>query len=148
MSEPSHDDLPPLGRPTPARRSRTTKGQFRSTLLVAVVALAAGLLVGIPVGQALEGDSDEQALPAAPGEEVDEPALPTTTTLAALPQECVQTIRSAQQALVLLDEGLQSLGDLDLAEVEAVLGEMEGLREGFARRAQECLDNPRIDTDG
>lgn len=148
MSQPAQEDLPPLGRPTPDPRSRTTETRSRITLFVAVLALAVGLLAGIPVGQALDGEPDEQALPEAPAGDVDQTALPTTTTLAALPQECIQTIRSAQQALVLLDEGLQSLGQLDLVEVETVLADMQQLREGFAQRARECLDNPRVGIDG
>lgn len=148
MSEPTHDDLPPLGQSTPARPPRTAGRRSASSLLAAVVALVVGVAVGIPVGQALEGGSDEGASSEAPGGDVEETPLATTTTLAELPQECVETIRSAQQALVLLDEGLQSLSALDLAEVESVLADMQRLREGFARRAQVCLEDPRVGAGG
>lgn len=146
MSEPAQDDLPPLGRPTPARPPRTAEAGSRSIWLVALIALAAGLVVGIPVGTALDGGSDEQPAPESLSNDVEETAQPTTT-VATLPPECVETIRSAQQALVLLDEGLRSLGDLDVLEVERVLVDMERLRHGFARRAQQCLEDPRVGTD-
>ncbi|HEV2810578.1 MAG TPA: hypothetical protein VGV93_09320 [Acidimicrobiales bacterium] len=141
MSEPAEDDLPPLGRRTPARPPRTAEASSPRTSLVALLALAAGLVVGIPVGTTLDGGSDEQPVPEALSNDVEEAALPTTT-VATLPPECVETIRSAQQALLLLDEGLQSLGDLDVLEVERVLADMERLRQGFARRAQQCLEDP------
>ena len=146
MSEPIQDELPPLGRPTSARPPRTPEARSRSTWLVALIALTAGLVVGIPVGTALDGGSDEQPLPEALGNDVEETALPTTTVVA-LPRECLQTIRSAQQALALLDEGLRSLGDLDVLQVERVLADMERLRQGFARRAQQCLEDPRVSGD-
>ena len=145
MSEPTQDDLPPLGQPAPVRPPRTGERRSPSSWLVAVVALAAGLVVGIPVGTALEG-SDERPPPGALNSDVDETVLPTTT-VATLPPECVETIRSAQQALVLLDEGLRSLGDLDVLEVERVLADMERLRHGFARRAQQCLEDPQVGAD-
>ena len=147
MSEPTDDDLPPLGRPTSARPPRTPEARSRSTWLVASIALAVGLAVGFPLGSALESGSDERPLPEAPSSDVEETALPTTTTVVALPPECLQTIRSAQQALVLLDEGLRSLDDLDVLEVERVLVDMERLRHGFARRAQQCLEDPRVGAD-
>ena len=125
---------------------RTGEGRSPSSWLVAVVALAAGLIVGIPVGQALDGGFDVQPRPETPNSGVGETALPTTTE-ATLPPECVETIRSAQQALVLLDEALRSLGDLDVLEVERVLADMERLRHGFARRAQQCLEDPQVGTD-
>ena len=147
MSEPAQDDLPPLGRPSPARPPRTGEASSRSTWLVGLIALTAGLAVGFPLGSALEDGSEERPVPEALSSDVEETALPTTTTVVALPPECLQTIRSAQQALVLLDEGLRSLGDLDVLGVEGVLADMERLRQGFARRAQQCLEDPRVAAD-
>lgn len=150
MPEQNHDDLPPLGQPNPPRGARSTAGGSRSTPLVAAIALAVGLLGGIPIGLALEDEAGEDPAPETSAEDVAQTSRPTTSTTAAvaLPDECVDTIRSAQQALVLLDEGVQSLGELDLNAVEEVLADIQGLREGFARRAQECLESRPVGTDG
>lgn len=149
MSESNHDDLPPLGQPSPPRRPPRREPGARGRVVVPVIALVLGLLVGFAVAQAFDGEPGEQALSeASGGDVVDETSVPSTTTLPPLPQECVRTIRSAQQALVLLDEGLQSLGELDLVELERVRADMQRLREGFARRAQECLEEPRVGPDG
>lgn len=146
MPEPPEEDLPALGQPTPVRRPRGSEPRLRSSHVVSVIALVLGLLAGFAAGQTFEGEAEEQARPE--GGDVDDTPAPTTTTLAPLPPECVQTIRSAQQALVLLEEGMQSLGELDLAELESVLADIERLRDGFARRTQECLENPRVGADG
>ena len=152
MPEPPEEDLPPLGQPTPVRRPPGSEPRLRRSHVVPVLALVLGLLAGFVAGQAFEGEADEQARPE--GGDVDEapaPATttgPTTTTLAPLPPVCLQTIRSAQQALVLLEQGMQSFGELDLAELESVLADIERLRDGFARRTQECLEHPRVGTDG
>lgn len=146
MPEPPEEELPPLGQPNPVRRQRRSEPRLRSRHVVPVIALVLGLLAGFVAGQAFEGEADDQAR--SEGGDLDETRAPTTTTLAPLPPECVQTIRSAQQALVLLEEGMQSFGELDLAELEDVLADIERLREGFARRTQECLEDPRVGADG
>lgn len=146
MSEPTSDGLPPLGQPTPAHRRRSSRQH--SPLLTAGVALVVGVLIGIPLGRTFDGtEPAEPALPDAPAT-AEPTALPSTTTAATLPESCLQTIRSAQQALVLLDEGLQSLAEFDLGDVERALADMDRLRDGFARGVQECLDDPQVGTGG
>ena len=148
MPEPSHDDLPPLGQPNPPRSGRVGAPGSGTTPLVAAIALAVGLLGGIPVGMAFGEETADEPAPDTSGDDVEQTTAPTTTTVVELPDECVDTIRSAQQALVLLDEGVQSLGELDLNGVEEVLADIDRLREGFARRAQECLESRPVGTDG
>lgn len=147
MAEPTDDD-PPLGAPTPARAPRTPSGGawYRRTPAVATAALALGLLVGIVVGRAAgdgDGVEDGAAEPAAQVGQTERSTTTTevgaSTTAVTLASECVETIRSAEQALGLLNQGLESLRQLDVSDLDEILGDMQRLRDGFGRRLEECL---------
>lgn len=146
MSDQIDDDLPPLGEPTPARpRRRRVPDSWQQAPVVALIALVIGLLVGLALGL-LAGDGEDGPAKSASGAmtPVDtSPPPTTTTTLATVPTECLETIRSAEQALALLDQGARSLRDLRLADTERAVADMERLRRSFARQASGCLENAR-----
>lgn len=157
MSEWTDEDIPPLGEPTPAHRHRPRDGAawYRRTPAVAAGSLLLGLLVGAAFGRALgdvngtEGSATEQGagVPAAEVAEVSgretstttTPMRPSTTTVT-LASACQEAIRSTEQALGLLDQGLQSLRQLDLNDLDEVLDDMNEVRDGFRRRVEECLE--------
>ncbi len=145
MSDQIDDDLPPLGEPTPALpRRRRAHDPWRHVPVVALVALGVGLLGGLALGLLLAGGDDGPAETASGTTPVDtSPPSTTTTTLATVPAECLETIRSAEQALVLLDQGVRSLRGLQIADTERALADMERLRRSFAGHARDCLDKAR-----
>ncbi|MDP8988405.1 MAG: hypothetical protein M3N11_08680, partial [Actinomycetota bacterium] len=127
---------------------------YRRTPAVAAGSLLLGLLVGAAFGRALgdangtEGSATEQGadVPAADVAEVPGTETPTTTTAmrpsttVTLASACLEAIRSTEQALGLLDQGLQSLRQLDLNDLNEVLNDMNEVRDGFRRRVEECLE--------
>lgn len=130
------EDVPPLGEPTPRRRS-----PVRNPLpLVAVASLVVGLVGGFALGRVVADDDvrDEAADDA--GRVPTTLPRPTTTAAITVPAECQDALRSAEQALGLLDEGFQSLRTFQIGEVEAVLGEMQRLRGVLSDRVRECLE--------
>lgn len=156
MSERTDEDVPPLGEPTPAHRHRPGDGSawYRRTPAVAAGSLLLGLLVGAAFGRALgdangtEGSATEQGAGVPTAEVAEVPGTTSTTTTAMRPSTttvtlasaCLEAIRSTEQALGLLDQGLQSLRQLDLNDLDEVLDDMNEVRDGFRRRVEECLE--------
>ncbi len=132
-------------RPTPERAAPAAgAGEgtwYRRRSVVAIVGLAVGLALGTGLGLLL-GAGDGGTDVADPGLVVPtttrEPS--TTTTVGVLSQPCVETVRSAEQVLALLQEGLQALRQGQLSGVQPALDEIQGLRQEFAADVRDCLD--------
>lgn len=137
MPEPGQN-LPPLGERVPAVRARRSL-RPRTGLVVAGVAAAAGLVTGIFVGAGLGGSDGSPSGGPVPASA---PTLPATTSppATAVPPECVEAMRSAEQALRLLEQGLETVRRLRFEDAEGLLAEMQRLRSGFSGRVQGCLD--------
>ena len=137
MSDTTDQDLPPLGEPT-SRRSAPGAGGSR---VRGVVVAAVALLLGFGAGFALAQGSDEDAAsyverppPANRREAVPPPTQDT------LPPECAATMRSVQQALAVLDQGLRDLRSLELDETERAVREVQQLREPLDGQVRRCLE--------
>jgi hypothetical protein len=131
---------PPMpGQPAPAARPGGA-AWYRRRSVAAIVGLVVGLAFGTGLGLLLAG-GDGGTDAADPGLVVPtttgEPA--TTTTTGSLSQPCVETVRSAEQVLSLLQEGFQALRQAQLSDVQPALDEIQGLRQEFAADLRECL---------
>ncbi len=138
MSYPIHEGIPPLGEPTPFPRHRhAPRRRRRRPWLGAAIALVLGLAGGFALGQVVDGDGggDDEATAAAGHER--ERGTPSTTA-ATVPAECVETIRSAQQALALLEQGLKDLRDFDVIALDAAGREMQRLQRSLDQRVRRC----------
>lgn len=137
MPEPGHN-LPPLGERVPAVRARRSL-RPRTGLVVGGLAAAAGLVTGIFVGAGLQSS---EPIPSGGPVPTSVPTIPATTSPppAAVPPECVDAMRSAEQALRLLEQGLETVRRLKFEDAEGLLAEMQRLRSGFSGRVQACLD--------
>ncbi|MFP5316672.1 MAG: hypothetical protein ACLGI2_00045 [Acidimicrobiia bacterium] len=135
MSDRTSEKLPPLGEPTPGR---PVASRIRMPL-VALAGLVVGLVAGFAIGQVV-ADDDVRDEAEDPGRIATTLPRPTTTAPLAVPAECRDAMRSAEQALGLLDEGFQSLRTFQVGEIEAVLRDMERLRTVLSDRVRQCLE--------
>lgn len=132
--------LPPLGQRTPAPPGGNASGWRARPLVVGVVALVVGLAAGLGLGLAWSGgDEPGPVTAAAPSTTTTVPA-PSTTAVATLPPECRDAVRAAEQALALLDQGLQTLRAFQLGDLEGVLADMQSLRGRLTDRVRACLE--------
>jgi len=140
MSDPTDEELPALGTPTPSGPSGPASRRTRLNVAVAAaVALLVGLAAGVALATALDEDGGSQgARP--PASDTDKEATGPPTTVDTLPEECVATMRSAQQTLGILDQGLRDLRNLDLGEVDRAVREVQQLREGLDADVRRCLE--------
>ena len=137
MSDATDQDLPPLG--TPTRLAPDSARIRRQLVIAAAVALIVGLAAGFGLATALDGDGGSEALHPPPG---DTPAASTVpaTTGDSLPEECVATVRSAQQTLELLDQGLRDLRNLNLGGVDTAVNEVQRLRGTLDQEIRRCAE--------
>ncbi len=132
-------------RPTPELAAPATGAAegawYRRCSVAAIVGLAVGLAFGTGLGLLLAGGDGETDV-ADPGLVVPTttPDPSTTTTGAALSPACVETVRSAEQVLSLLQQGFQALRQGQLSDFQPAFDEIEGLRQEFAGDVRECLD--------
>ena len=138
MSDATDEELPPLGEPTPSGPSPPASRRTRLPVVIAAaVALFVGLAAGFGLATVLDDDGGSEAVrrPAA-----ETPTTGPPTTADTLPEECVATMRSAQQTLQLLDQGLRDLRNLNLGEVDGAVREVQQLREGLDADVRRCLE--------
>lgn len=133
-----HHELPPLGTPTPLGPERTHPSRpLRQLAVVAAVALLVGVASGFALASAVD-DSGESAAPRpAPDDQVTTMPPPTEEPL---PEECVATMRAAQETLALLDRGLRDLRNLNLGEVDRAVNEVQRLRTDLDDDVRRCLE--------
>lgn len=144
MFDPTDEGSPPLGEPTPLRQhggAHRPRRPRRRPWLGAAIALVIGLGAGFGLGQLVDGDGgrdggrDAESAAAAG----DDRFRPTpATTAPTVPAECVETIRSAQQALALLEKGLEDLRDFDVVALDSAGREMQRLQQRLDRRVRQC----------
>lgn len=139
MSSAIDHDLPPLGERTPPPARKPHSGARRNAALVAALALVVGLAAGFALGRALDDGSGDRDASARAGDSRSGTTVPAETE-DTLPDECVATMRSAQQTLALLDQGLRDLRSLNLAEVERAAGEVQQLRGTLEQEVRRCLE--------
>lgn len=133
-----HEELPPLGTPTTLGPKRTEPARHRRRLaFVAGVALLVGMAAGFAIAMALDEEEKTARLRPAPGEQVTTVPPPAEDPL---PEECVATMRAAQKALALLDQGLRDLRNLNLAEVDRAVNDVQRLRTGLDEDVRRCLE--------
>ncbi len=140
MSDRTNEDLPPLGEPTPGPAARPGRRWRRETAVVATAALVFGAVAGFALAQVVgtDGASEESG---GDGRGVQTTLPKTTTTVEIIvPRECRDAMRSAEQALALLEQGFQSLRTFAIAEIESVLTELQRLRGVLSGRVRECLE--------
>lgn len=138
----AHDEqLPPLGERTPGRRQQRAPGTpwYGHAAVVGLAGIAIGLLLGLGLA-ALTDDNGERA--AVDLEEPAETTAPrrTTTTVATLPPECADAIRSAEQSLALLDQAFQTARQFDVAEFDRMLSELQDVRRSLTERVRTCVE--------
>lgn len=137
MSEPTDDDLPPLGEPPSPRRTRPASRVVRRRTAVAALI---GLLFGFGAGFGLAGGMDDDSVTNTGRPPGSARVGTPPTTEEALPQECVDTMRSAQQALALVDQAVRDLRNLNLGEAERAAREVERLRVGLDEEVRRCFE--------
>ncbi len=139
---PEPEDRPPAPEhPRPPSGPGREGAWYGRRSVAAIVGLAAGLALGTLLGYLLDRSAGETDV-ADPGLVVPTTTREPTTTTAAegLPPACVETVRSAEQVLSLLEEGLQAAQQGQLTDVQPVLGEIGGLRQEFAADVRDCLE--------
>ncbi len=140
MSDRTNEELRPLGEPTPAPATRPSRRWGRQTAVVAAAALVLGAVAGFALAQVLDtGGASEESADDGRGVRTTVPRT-TTTVEIIVPSKCREAMRSAEQALALLEQGLQSLRTFAVAEIESVLTEMQRLRSVLSGRVRECLE--------
>ena len=144
MPEPHPNELPPLGEPSPALDHRRQGLWYRRVSVVAVVALLVGSVVGFGVGRSLDSRSTAETPKARPSERptVGGPST-TVVTVPALPADCSDALRSAEQALQLLAQGFESLRRFHVDRIDAVLADLDWLRGHVTARVVACQEQLR-----
>lgn len=140
MAERSDEQLPPLGEPTPAppRRPDGSGRWYGRAPVVGVAGLLVGVLIGVaPAWIVSDGDDNDAAVDDV---RVERTLPATTTTAVTVPGECMDAMRAAQQALTVLDEGLQSLRRLQTRNLERTLTQLDRLRQSLGERVRECFE--------
>ncbi|HWC11730.1 MAG TPA: hypothetical protein VG455_10950 [Acidimicrobiales bacterium] len=143
MPEPRRDELPPLGEPTPALVRRRPGVWYRSGAFAAAVALVVGLVLGFAVGRSID-DGSERGAPAARSP-VTPSTSPSTTTVVvpALPDDCADALRAAEQVLQLLGQGFETLRRFQVERIEEVLADLDRLRRRVTARIAACQEQLR-----
>lgn len=140
MPEHSSEDLPPLGEPTPALTG-PTRPWYRAPVPVGVLGLVLGLVLGAVIGVGVGGGGDSGgSTEMAADTDKPAPRKSSTTSVATAPPECVDALRSAEQALQLVQQGVQSLRDLRVNDVDRTVSDLDRLRGGFSASARRCQE--------
>jgi len=98
-----------------------------------------GLVLGAAAGLAV-GDKDQRGEQTEVATETDasDRRGPPTTSVPAVPPECLEALRSAEQALQLVQQGAQSLRDLQVGDVNRTISDLDRLRSGFSSSVDRC----------
>ncbi len=139
---PERDGRPPAPEhPRPPERGGREGAWYGRRSVAAIVGLAVGLALGTLLGFLLDRGAGETDV-ADPGLVVPTTTRQptTTTTTGGLPPACVETVRSAEQVLSLLEQGLQAMQRGQLSDVQPALAEIRGLRQEFAADVRDCLE--------
>jgi hypothetical protein len=141
MTDASDEQLPPLGEPTPgrARRPGGHTAWYKRPSVVGLAGTCIGLLLGLGVGALMEDDRGQAPVDVEQPVETTAPRR-TTTTVAALPPECVAAIRSAEQSLNLLDQVFQTARRFDVVEFDRMLSELQDVRRSLTERVRACVE--------
>ena len=140
MTELNDERLPPLGERTPARPGRPRAGTpwYNRPAVAGVAGIVLGLLVG--VGLAASADDDRDRSPVDLDRSIETTVPRPTTTLRALPRECAEALRTAEQSLALLDQAFQSARRFDVAQLDRMLSELQDVRRGLTERVRTCVE--------
>ena len=133
--------LPPLGERTPGRpgRSRANTPWHKRPSVAGVAGIVVGLLAGVGLTALTDDDRDR---PVVGIDESIETTVPraTTTTAPALPPECAEALRTAEQSLSLLDQAFQSARRFEVGQLDRMLSELDDVRRGLTERVQTCVE--------
>jgi hypothetical protein len=140
MSEPTVDEVPPLGERTPDRPSRPRLATVRGHgAVVGTVGLVVGMLAGFGLARLTDGTAaGGDAATAPPEASLDDPS--PATTAVTVPEQCVETIRSAQRAVAAFDRGVQAMRDLDVAALQEAGEDMQRLQSALDGPLERCLE--------
>lgn len=141
MTELDDERLPPLGERTPGRPGRSHAGTpwHKRPWVACVAGLAVGLLAGVGLAAMADDDRDRAAVGIDESIETTVPRA-TTTTARALPRDCAEALRTAEQSLTLLDQAFQAGRRFDVAELDRMLSELQDVRRGLTERVQTCVE--------
>lgn len=141
MTDPNDDRLPPLGERTPRQFRRDHAGGpwYKRPWVAGLAGITLGLMLGL--GLAAVADDDSEGAAVVVNEPV-ETTLPsrTTTTVRALPRECADALRTAEQSLTLLDQAFQSARRFDAGELDRMLSELQEVRRALTDRVRACVE--------
>ncbi len=148
MGDQSDRELPRLGEATFLRPPRSDNGPawYRRAWLVGI----GGLVVGVLMGFGLAAVFDDAGVEEGNGDVVDmdddrgerrPTGPPTTTPVITVPPACVEAMRSAQQSLTVLDQGVQGLRQFDVGDVDRMLADLQELRGKLTERVRDCLES-------
>lgn len=140
MSEPTVDEVPPLGERTPARPSRPRFETLRGhAAVVGAVGLVVGMLAGFGLARLTDGAASGRDAATAPPEAALDDRSPATTAVT-VPEQCVETIRSAQRAAAAFDRGVQAMRNLDVAALQEAGEDIQRLRPALDGPLERCLE--------
>lgn len=140
MTDVNDDRLPPLGErtPRPSRRARAGTPWYKRPWVAGLVGVTLGLMVGLGLAAVADDGSEGAAV------SVDQPVETTlplpTTTVRALPRECADTLRTAEQSLTLLEQALQSARRFDMGQLDRMLSELQDVRRSLTERVRTCVE--------
>ena len=140
MTELNDERLPPLGERTPGRPSPSRAGTpwYKRPSVAGVAGIVVGLLAGIGLAALADDDRDR---PEVGIEESIETTVPRpTTTVRALPRECAEALRTAEQSLALLDQAFQTARRFDVGQLDRMLSELQDVRRGLTERVRTCVE--------
>jgi len=141
MTDLNDDRLPPLGErtPRPSRRDHAGTPLYKQPWVAGLAGITLGLILGL--GLAAVADDDSEGAAVGVNEPV-ETTLPlrTTTTVSALPPECADAIRTAEQSLTLLDQAFQSARRFDVGQLDRMLAELQDVRRSLTERVRTCVE--------
>ncbi len=139
MSEHSSQDLPPLGEPTPALAG-PSRPWYQAPVPVGILGLVLGLVLGAIMGAAVGNGAESEGGTEVATDNDTSAQRGTTTSVPTAPPECVEALRSAEQALQLVQQGVQSLRHLRVDDVDRTISDLDRLRSGFSSTVGRCQD--------
>ena len=141
MTDRNDEALPPLGERTPERPRRPDPSTpwYRRAAVVGLAGIAVGMLLGLVLAALIDDDPEPVAVGAEDRLETTVERR-TTTTVATLPRECADAIRSAEQSLALLDQAFQTARRFDVGEFDRMLSELQEVRRSLTERVRACVE--------
>lgn len=141
MTDLNDDRLPPLGErtPRPSRRDGAGTPWYKRPWVAGLAGITVGLMLGL--GLATVADDDSEGAAVSVNEPVETTVPPrTTTTVRALPRECADALRTAEQSLTLLDQAFQSARRFEVGQLDRMLSELEDVRRSLTERVRTCVE--------